>query len=139
MALDTAGSALRLDVSASHIGLTIESANHLCKPGNQPAEHGVDFVGGRFICSRRILAESQQEIVAADIPDENLVRVEPGLTAVTSALLLGLRHEAGKLWRHLRPLARGTLGSGLFPFRNGHGHLERLLALLAEEFVSRHG
>src|SRR5262249_10251840 len=55
-----------------------------------------------------------------------------------SALLRRLGHEAGKLWRHLRPLAPGTLRRDLLAFRDRHAKLEGLLTVFAEKLVLRH-
>src|SRR5262249_3027477 len=55
-----------------------------------------------------------------------------------SAFLRRLRHEPAELRHDLGALARRTLRRTLLAFRDRHDQLERLLALLAAELVSRH-
>src|SRR5437899_649428 len=56
-----------------------------------------------------------------------------------SALLRRLPHKSAELRRDSRALTRRAPNLPLLVLRHGHGQLERLLALLAAEFVPWHG
>ncbi len=74
-------------------------------------------------------------------PPVSLDRPDPGPSRQRSrsALLRRLRHEAAELRHDLGAFAPRALHVALLPLRDGHDQLERHLALLAHEFVSRHG
>jgi hypothetical protein len=55
---------------------------------------------------------------------------------IAEALHLG--HESAELRRDSHALTLGASDFPLLVLRDGHGQLERLLALLAEELVARH-
>jgi hypothetical protein len=59
----------------------------------------------------------------------------PALAPSVSTLLLRVCHKPAELRRDLRAFALGALDLGLFPLRDGHGELEWLSALLAQELV----